>query len=339
MRGPVEQSGRSPAGRDAGLEPRVAEALRRLGREPAQARRWQLLAAGFSGSRVYRLSLPEGEAVLKVTPREAPAFMLERSRREVAFYESLAPLLPLTVPRVLAARRDPDSEVDLLLEALEPAPPPEEWHHDLAAQAAGQLAGFHAHCWGSSSALDSYPWLRGVPSLDWKGCCRAAQAVWDGLATQPHLRQVLRERRLRRLMGWVERLEGTDELLALFPLTLIHGDCHIGNLLRDRAGRLVWADWQEVGWGRAPADLSFLLQRAGWTSDSPPGAGLVKDYHRALGSMIPEAPPLAELLLALDAVELRVRLLEWPHYLEAAPVGQVEVTVRRAEEAACRLGL
>jgi aminoglycoside phosphotransferase (APT) family kinase protein len=145
---------------------------------------------------------------------------------------------------------------------------------------------------------------------------------------------------VRRSFGhWVAHIAALDAILAAFPVTLCHGDCHIGNLLRDERGNLVWADWQEVGLGRGPEDLSFLLQRAAHDGGSIPWEQTVAIYQRHLQAHIGELVPLADIQRTMDASELRTELIQWPFYLQWASIEQVSRMVNRIQSLAGQFGL
>jgi hypothetical protein len=121
---------------------------------------------------------------------------------------------------------------------------------------------------------------------------------------------------VRALYEAIERVPEIGATLEPFPRTLCHGDCHIGNLLRDGEGNLVWADWQEVGISRGPEDLSFPLQRAFPTGETCFAEAAITQYRARLEAETGEPVSLDDVRRAMDGYELRARLLEWPTYLD-----------------------
>ena len=65
------------------------------------------------------------------------------------------------------------------------------------------------------------------------------------------------------LVRGVQALAHHAARIETFPSTLCHGDCHMGNLLRDAHNGLVWADWQEVGTGHTARDRRLRDERSG----------------------------------------------------------------------------
>src|SRR5207248_3768212 len=144
---------------------------------------------------------------------------------------------------------------------------------------------------------------------------RQALDAWQRLReNEPHA-SILTAKQYQlvsRLLGDVNALRAP---VRSFPLTLCHGDCHAGNLLMDSRDQLVWADWQEVGVGYGPEDLSFFLQRAEAGGASPPRDEMMHAYRSRLEAKMGEHIPAEMLDRAIDFSELWVRLLYWPSYL------------------------
>ena len=300
---------------------------------------FDLLQGGLSGSYTYRVRLDGGPAVLKVTPATCEPHVLERARREFEFYHTLAGQIPLRTPPMLARHRDPTSGTYLLLVALEPVQPPQAWQGADFASVAEELAALHARFWGNAAELSRYSWLRQPAAGTSPAEIDAAQAAWQALGEQERLRGVLTAPVRRSLGHWVAHISAVDAMLAAYPLTLCHGDCHIGNLLCDAQGNRVWADWQEVGVGRGPEDLSFLLQRASHDGSDVPWEQTVAAYQQHLQAAVGEPVPLAAIQRTMDASELRTELIQWPFYLQGAMIDQVSRMIHRIGSLVSRLGL
>lgn len=300
---------------------------------------FDVLQSGLSGSYTYRVRLDQGPAILKVTLAVGEPYVLERARREFEFYHTLSSQIPVRTPSLLASRRDPASGTYLLLAALEPAKPSRAWEHADFLPVAEELAMLHARYWGKSVDLARYPWLRQPVAYTSPAEIDAAQAAWHSLGEERRLGDVLTAPVYQSLGRWLAHIPAVDEILEACPITLCHGDCHIGNLLRDAQGNLVWADWQEVGLGHGPEDLSFLLQRAAHDGADIPWDQVAACYQERLQAQIGEPVPLAEIQRTMDAAELRTELLQWPFYLQWASVEQVSAMVRRIQLLAGRLGL
>ena len=274
-----------------------------------------------------------------MTLANSEPYVLERARREFEFYHMLVSQIPLRTPPVLASVQDPATGTYLLLAALEPVQPPQAWQGADFASVAEELAALHARFWGNTAELAPYAWLR-RPAADTSPAeIDAAQAAWQALGEQERLRGVLTAPVRQSLGHWVARISAVDAILAAYPLTLCHGDCHIGNLLRDAQGNRVWADWQEVGVGRGPEDLSFLLQRASHDGSDVPWEQTVAAYQQHLQAAVGEPVPLAAIQRTMDASELRTELVQWPFYLQGAMIDQVSRMIHRIRSLVSRLGL
>ena len=101
-------------------------------------------------------------------------------------------------------------------------------------------------------------------------------------------------------------------------MTLCHGDCHLDNLLRDQEGHLIWADWQEVGIGYGPSDLSFFLQRAEANGAAIAHDLVVTAYCTALEAAGVAGVSEHAITSAMKESERRTRLLYWPDYMNNA---------------------
>ena len=101
-------------------------------------------------------------------------------------------------------------------------------------------------------------------------------------------------------------------------MTLCHGDCHLDNLLRAQDGDLIWADWQEVGIGYGPSDLTFLMQRAEANGADIAHSMIVAAYCKALEAAGVEGVNQSAITSAMHESERRTRLLYWPDYMSDA---------------------
>jgi aminoglycoside phosphotransferase (APT) family kinase protein len=312
----------------------LSESLARIGANPAQPLQFELLAGGVSGSYTYRVRLTTGEAILKATLPESQAFMLQRSAREAAFYRHLAPCVPLRVPQLLSSHAG--DGVILLLDAHLPMAPT-DWTQSRLLQFARQLGELHATFWKRTDALSGLHWLRRTAPEDENADVRQAYTYWEALTRQPHLRDVLLPKPYEWLHGMLARIGQLSTSYQPRPLTLCHGDCHMGNLLQDAQGNLVWADWQEVGLGRGPEDLSFFFQRA--HKVPVPCEDLLLAYHESLQEATGEEISLTAVCRIVDAAELRTRLLYWPAYLTGAAAQDMAAMLCRMESLADRLEL
>jgi hypothetical protein len=308
---------------------------------------YQELTGGISGSHTYRVSLARDTVILKVTlaasepgAAHSHAQAYDRARREVLFYRTLAQQIPLRLPDVLSSYLDDAFGCCLLLAAYRPAAPAEAWQPQDYDEVARQLAHFHARFWGATEALARWSWLRVLlhhgartGSLE----IERAEGAWRDAGSQPRLQGVFTGEAYRTLAAAFQLLPKADGIGSSFPTTLCHGDCHIGNLLCDLDGELVWADWQEVGLGRGPEDLSFLAQRARAAGGVVPEKRVMSVYQRCLEDETGQEIPLDGVQQVTDAFELRTLLLQWPFYLGYLSADQVSDLVERIGVLACRV--
>jgi hypothetical protein len=325
--------------------PLIAECLSRMGIRSGVLG-YQVLQDGISGSRTYRLELDSvaaaalvaataaaaGTTVLKITLADSAPYVYARARREFHFYHDLAGHIPLRVPRLLASHADDAFGVCILLAAYRPVDPTQAWQEPEYLEMARQLATFHACYWARTDDLAALSWLRQPESPPSEAQIEGARAAWRELLRQERLRDFLPAGSLQAIDDALDRAPEMGADLCPFPMTLCHGDCHLGNLLRDPHDNLVWADWQEVGLGCGPEDLSFLLQRAYPAGDAPLAPAVTEAYQAALEAATGQRVPLSAVRRAMDAFELRMRLLQWPFYLGQAPVAWVSGMARRVEQ-------
>ena len=269
------------------------------------------LAGGNSAAGVFLLETDGEPCVLKVT---ASASWRTRAEHELRFYQELAPTLPIPVPELLAVTVVQEG-VGLLLSAHGERAAASKWSFDLWREAAAQAGKLHRHC-----RSDGPPaWLPRAPRPSHVAVTRAV-AQWVKLGHHviaDHLPDLLAE---------------VTQVLEQAEPTIIHGDCHVENLL-PAEGRLVWVDWQQITTGAGPEDLALLWQRAEFDGARPPRAEMMTAYRDALGTVIDE--PLEQLVLA---AELRLLLLEWPHFLPYGDERQQETMLKELQDVQHRWG-
>lgn len=274
----------------------IRRCLRELGLAGVRLDHYASVTGAGSGSRVFRLAFDSGaDPVLKVTtsPERQPA------RRELAFYTRLAGRIPLRTPAMLGAA-DNEELTCLLLEAAHPSPPAPEWTTDQWLLVAAQLGELHRP-----------EVLQQVVSDDWLG-----HAGWPppGYVTQA----AGTARRQWRELGHgdltdplFDQLEELAAALHALPECLLHGDCHLANLLLGKTTTdLIWTDWQATTRGRGPEDLALLWSRANADGGRPP-----VDEMRATYAGVRGLPDDDLLHRALLAGRLRLELFGWPERL------------------------
>ena len=283
---------------------------------------FEVLQGGVSGAYTYLVDLGAGLKVLKLTEATSAPWVLQRAQRELLFYRQLAPQVSLRVPQLLASYSDGTGATALLFVAYRPPEPPDRWgkaHYRYVAQ---QLAFFHTLFWDTTEKLAPYPWLKRVSPDGLKQHLPQAHAAWQALFEQPRLAETFTAHTRQMIAHLLPRVPTLSERITAFPRTLCHGDCHMGNLLHDQQGDLLWADWQEIGVGCGPEDLAFFLQRAQASGGGVPYASAVEAYQEQLEKL--DRPVSLEAIRRVVAVsELCTRLVHWPGYLNQASARQV----------------
>jgi thiamine kinase-like enzyme len=294
------------------------ETSRRSHIDAALAAQLELLSGGVSGASTYRVHGLAESCILKVIEAESADDVRARGYREIRFYDALAARVPLLTPRVFASLIDPSGYCALLIAAYEPMQSANELRADEYAEIAKQLAGFHARYWNRTDQLATLAWLAQPAPPDLTNDVRHARATWQVLAQQPQFHDILTEPTLRAIEAALIDISTTPTYDPGIAMTLCHGDCHLGNLLRAQNGDLVWADWQEVHIGYGPSDLSFLIQRAEAQGATIAQDNMIVAYCNALKSAGVAGVNEGAITTAMNNSERRTRLLYWPTYMRDA---------------------
>lgn len=210
----------------------------------------------------------------------------ERCSREVFFYQQIAPLSALPVPRLYYGAADyATGRVILVLEDLRLFSAGDALRACTLQEATlviDRLAHFHAQWW-KNPQLETFSWL---PL--WGGDSQAAQSRYRQCLA-PFL-QRFGWRVPRPVLGVIDalatnygavrsRLQGT-------PVTMIHGDLHLDNILfhpQASAPGMVVIDWQGVACGRGAIDLAlFLFGSLETTTRRAAEGNLLQRYHELL---------------------------------------------------------
>ena len=179
---------------------------------------------------------------------------------EARFYEEVGPWLPVRTPGVWQAAHDLETDGYIMvfddLSAVGATQPTQEEADalDFASQVMEAFARFHASMYGSDRV--------GPAALQWIGerthnygspegdaiLRMGIQAFGDQMP--PVFHEMAEPRTSPRAGAQRVLFEGTQ--------TLIHGDCHIGNMLRDADGPIL-LDWAMVGAGPGLRDVAYFI--------------------------------------------------------------------------------
>ena len=219
---------------------------------------------------------------------------------EVRFYNEIATSVPVNKPAVLCAQSRLGKGSTLVLNDISefgaiPGRAGDTLSIEQAALVIEQLAYFHAHFMNKAKNDPSFRWLSGP-----------IRRLEDGLGAV--LATPLMKRGLRLASDWVSsRLHNPAfryarcrkqimQFLSKDSLTLIHHDCHPGNLFWHN-GQPGFLDWQMVRIGEEISDVSYFLATA-----LDPGVrreheiGLLSRYHEIMVSNSPKTPDFKDLL-------------------------------------------
>jgi hypothetical protein len=182
--------------------------------------------------------------------------------KEVNFYNSLSQGSPVNLPHILAAESLFGRGTTLVMTDLDeldcrPGLSDDALSVEQARRVVEKLAGFHAHYWGNTDLLTKHRWLSGfsynVENL--MGTLLAVPLMRRGLERAGG---VVPNKLYRPALHYAADRRRITNFLATGVQTLVHHDCHPGNLFWKEAepGLL---DWQLVRMGEGISDLAYFL--------------------------------------------------------------------------------
>ncbi len=210
---------------------------------------------------------PPASVFVKLAPADFKTRLFVNLMRlgatEVRFYREVAEQLPIEIPRMFHARIDGRAQrfalvfEDLGVRGARFMTVAEKMTLEEARRVVSALARFHARFWDSAQLSSDLAWMK---AHNHNPNYRVERFI-SGAALGPAARRfselvppALRAA-IPRLIAERDQLE---DAWAQRPLTLIHGDAHVGNLyfLPDAVGFL---DWQVVQHGQGMRDVSYFL--------------------------------------------------------------------------------
>ncbi len=200
---------------------------------------------------------------------------------EVRFYRTLAATVPLRVPECLHARHD-GTRFMLVLEDLTPqehlAASTDACTAHQALAVITALADMHAYGWGRPRRGSASGWLLAQADRErslgaWlrlplmrRGLELAGEQVPPPLAAAA--------------LHYARQYRITAESLNGPPHTLIHNDCHPGNLAFGEEDQPIFLDWQMVRAGQWARDFAYFCTLALDPADRRSGEELLLDRYR-----------------------------------------------------------
>jgi aminoglycoside phosphotransferase (APT) family kinase protein len=314
-------------------------ALTALRRDPEALVSATVRPGGVGACDAYLLRMENGEAFIlnAQLPGSDPQFT-SALKREAQFYSRVSSRLPIRTPRVRTISTNESTGVIILTDYCEASPPAGAWTEAQFIRAAKDLGQFHAAFHEKTAALAGCTFLTRRSLEVTAEELSHAHESWANVAGQERFKDIITPERLGVVDGWVETVTRTQSLLAAVPQTLIHGDCHTGNVLTDDDGAFVWANWSGASIGRGPEDISFFYQRAEFAGGKVPWDAMISAYHASLQTALGADIPFDDILRAAEASEWAVRLLQWPHYMDYATPDTLRAFVTRLDALAAGFG-
>jgi aminoglycoside phosphotransferase (APT) family kinase protein len=261
---------------------------------------------GMSGASLARARTRAGEPVVVKFSVLDSDLSRDQAARELTVFTELAAEHGIPTPRLLASHRTASWQA-IALAAHDPAPPAPQWiarDWEELGQLLGKLhSGVHPVPQQLRHRRSGNPVLRrDLPAF--------ARQLWNGPGDDGRVQAVLAD------------LDQLTEAAGSGPTSFVHGDCHLGNLLRDGSGRLLLVDWQSSGVGPSAGDLAFALTRAVPTGATIPRDQAIAAYCERAGV---EVGPTDR---RITAQQLLTLVTQYPAF--AGFLGEAEVTHLRS---------
>lgn len=196
--------------------------------------------------------------------------------KEARFYRDLARTVDISIPFCHRVELDEETRLStLVFEDLAPAEQGDQIAGCTVEEAVlvvDQMPALHAPLWGDP-ALTDIGWLPPPSGESARGIAEFYSALWPGFVERFGDRMSTELHELGARFG--DSLAGWAGRRGAGPLTLVHGDFRLDNILfgagagGDRPVSVV--DWQTVAIGVGPEDLAYFL-----------GAGLVPELRRTV---------------------------------------------------------
>lgn len=185
--------------------------------------------------------------------------------KEVSFYRSLSPSIPLKMPRILAAesrfgRGSTLVMSDLAEHDFRPGQAADALTVAQASRVISRLAQLHAHFWNKPELLATHSWLNGFSSQ--------MENHMGTVVAYPFMKRALQlsaglvnDTLKQSALAYAANRRASKKLLGTEAKTLVHYDCHPGNIFwaEQEPGFL---DWQLVRIGEGIGDVAYFLATA-----------------------------------------------------------------------------
>jgi len=179
--------------------------------------------------------------------------------REVMFYSHLAGQSPLTTPRCHYASIE---ESALILEdhgRFVTGDQEYGYQTEEAKSVVRHMAQFHAYWMGKADKLDA------IPSVNQSEIIAMLPTALEHTWAQcyPHIKDYVPIEIHRGVARLVEEIPAIAAKLAQSPMTLLHGDLRMENMLFQGTELSSLVDWQLLARGSAMVDIAYFLTQSG----------------------------------------------------------------------------
>ncbi|MFC5272854.1 phosphotransferase family protein [Brachybacterium sacelli] len=107
------------------------------------------------------------------------------------------------------------------------------------------------------------------------------------------------------------------------PRTLVHGDSHLGNVVRSSLGQPLLVDWQSARIGTSAGDIAFALTRAAAETGAVPRDRVIGAYSAAAGV---EPDPTRRAVTAQQLLTLVEQYPEFADFLGTRDIDRLRRT-------------
>lgn len=185
--------------------------------------------------------------------------------KEVSFYRSLSAGVPLKLPRILAAesrfgRGSTLVMTDLAEHDFRPGLAADALTLEQASQVISHLAQLHGRYWNKPDLVDGQRWLNGFSHQleNHMGTLLAVPLMKQGLLRASKL---ISKKLQEQALVYAKNRRYFKQFLTKDSKTLVHYDCHPGNIFWTQAGP-GFLDWQLVRLGEGIGDVAYFLATA-----------------------------------------------------------------------------
>jgi hypothetical protein len=212
----------------------------------------------------FRITLDDGStAVLKVAAADetsrATGLALRIFEVEVCFYLELAERLRAPVPQCFWGEVEVDTGwFTLLMQDMAPAVQGDQLlgcSLEQAELALVELAHLHASAW-EDPELAALPWLNRSTPESTEFTASLVRGLFPGFLER--YGEQLTPRQAEICTAFMNRL-GAYLADRSGPMTVVHGDYRLDNLLFEGSSRVTVVDWQTATWGPPMVDTSYFL--------------------------------------------------------------------------------